>query len=290
MFGLLNLYKPSGITSRDAVNRVQRLVRPTKIGHTGTLDPLADGVLLVTLGQATRLTAHLQQLPKRYRAVFLLGRASDTEDIEGHVVLHDAAVRPSLAELQQVLPRFLGQIAQRPPAYSALKIAGQRAYRLARAGQPVELAPRLVHIDELEIEAYDYPALTLQIGCGSGTYVRSLGRDLARAVGTEAVMAALTRTAIGPLTVQQAVRSEQLEQSPLEQHILNPLSVLTELTPTTLSAAEQQRIARGQSIERPASIQDELAATDAHGQLLALLVRRGPEGCYGPRLNFAAGG
>lgn len=290
MFGLLNLYKPSGITSRDAVNRVQRLVRPTKIGHTGTLDPLADGVLVVTLGQATRLTAHLQQLPKRYRAVFLLGRASDTEDIEGHVVLCDAAVRPSLAELQQALPRFLGQIAQRPPAYSALKIAGQRAYRLARAGQPVELAPRLVHIDELTIEAYDYPALTLQIGCGSGTYVRSLGRDLAQAVGTEAVMAALTRTAIGLLTVQQAVRSEQLEQSPLEPHILNPLSVLTGLTPTTLSAAEQQRIARGQSIERPASSQDELAATDVHGQLLALLVRRGPEGCYGPRLNFAAGG
>ncbi len=290
MFGLLNLYKPAGITSRGAVNRVQRLVRPTKIGHAGTLDPLADGVLLVTLGQATRLTESLQQLPKRYRAVFLLGRSSDTEDIEGNVVMQAAAPQPSRAELQQVLPRFLGQIAQRPPAYSALKVAGQRAYRLARAGQHVDLAPRYVRIDELEIEAYAYPELTLQIRCGSGTYVRSLGRDLAHALGTAAVMAALTRTAIGPLTVQQAVRPEELEQTSLGQHVLNPLRVLTELTQVQLTVAEQQRVAQGQPIERPELNRAELAAVDAEGRWLALLVRRGPAGCYGPRLNFMGRG
>ena len=134
LFGLLNVNKPAGVTSRDVVNRVQRLVRPERVGHAGTLDPLATGVLVVCLGPATRLVEYLQRLRKRYRAAFLLGRTSDTEDIEGQVVELAAPPRPTPAQIAAVLPRFLGQIEQVPPAFSALKLAGRRAYELARAG------------------------------------------------------------------------------------------------------------------------------------------------------------
>jgi tRNA pseudouridine55 synthase len=287
MFGLLNLYKPAGLSSRDAVNVVQRLIRPAKVGHAGTLDPLADGVLLVTLGAATRLTEYAQRLPKRYRATFLLGQSSDTEDIEGQVVRLPHPPQPSTADLQRVLPRFLGEILQRPPAYSALKVKGQRAYRLARAGQTVDLAPRNVRIDELLIEHYAYPRLVLQIGCGAGTYVRALGRDLAQAVGTEAVLAELTRTAIGPLTVEQAVPPDQLNRQTLANYLLSPLVALGDLPRVELTIDEQGRVAHGQNIVRPDRDQPELIAISSTGQLLAILVRRGPPGCYGPKRNFS---
>ncbi len=133
MFGLLNIDKPFDVTSRDVVNDVQRLVRPHKVGHAGTLDPLATGVLLVCVGQATRLIEFLQQQPKRYRATFLLGQRSDTEDTEGELVEDTSGMEPAQADVERVLPRFVGPIMQRPPAFSALKVKGRRAYALARA-------------------------------------------------------------------------------------------------------------------------------------------------------------
>jgi tRNA pseudouridine55 synthase len=142
MFGLLNLNKPSGITSRRVVDRVQRLVRPDKVGHAGTLDPLACGVLVVGIGQATRLVEYVQEMPKHYSATFLLGRTSTTEDVEGRVTELAGARPPARAELERAVRELTGQIEQRPPSFSALKIAGQRAYDLARAGDEVELAPR----------------------------------------------------------------------------------------------------------------------------------------------------
>ncbi len=287
MFGILNLRKPSGITSRDAVNQVQRIVRPVKVGHAGTLDPLADGVLLVMLGGATRLTEYLQRLPKQYHATFLLGRRSDTEDTQGEVILLPTDDPPSMEQLRQVLPRFRGPILQRPPAFSALKVAGRRAYQLARAGQPVALAPRKVQIDELQIEQYDYPQLVLRIVCGSGTYVRSLGRDLADALGTGAVMSALTRTAIGPWKVEQAVDPEQLDRTTLSEHLQSPLMGLPDLQRVMLHTQQRQAVQRGQSVSLPDRTEDELAATDEAGRLLAILVRRDLPGTYGPRRNFS---
>src|SRR5437868_5550844 len=139
MFALLNVNKPAGITSRDVVNRLQRLVRPAKVGHAGTLDPLATGVLVVCLGQATRLIEYVQQMPKTYHGTFLLGRESDTEDIEGDVKELPNAPRPSRAEIDAALPQFVGRIEQRPPAYSALKVGGERAYDKARRGEAVVL-------------------------------------------------------------------------------------------------------------------------------------------------------
>src|SRR5206468_2581373 len=145
------------LTSRDVVNRVQRLVRPHKVGHAGTLDPQATGVLVLALGPATRLVEYVQQMPKTYQATFLLGRTSDTEDIAGTVVELPAPVVPTRAEIETAIPRFLGTIEQRPPAYSALKVAGRRAYELARRGDAVELAPRSIEVHSLEIVRYDYP-------------------------------------------------------------------------------------------------------------------------------------
>src|SRR5215213_4779856 len=141
-FGLLNVNKPPGVTSREAVDRVERLVRPAKAGHAGTLDPLATGVLVICVGQATRLIRFVQRMPKRYRATFLLGYSSESDDTEREVVAIPNAVVPTRSMIDFVLPQFLGEIQQRPPAYSAIKVAGRRAYKLARRGKEVELAAR----------------------------------------------------------------------------------------------------------------------------------------------------
>lgn len=159
-------------------------MRPVKVGHAGTLDPLATGVLVVCLGPATRLIQYVQQLPKRYTGTFLLGRRSASDDIEEEIVeLQNVAV-PTIDEVLAVLPRFTGTIQQRPPIYSAIKVKGQRAYDLARAGQDLQLDARPVVIHDLRVVRYEYPELVLDIGCGSGTYIRSLGRDIAESLAT----------------------------------------------------------------------------------------------------------
>ena len=235
MFGLLNLRKPTGLTSRDVVNRVQRLVKPHKVGHAGTLDPLACGVLVVCLGPATRLIEYVQQMPKRYLATFLLGRQSDTEDIEGVVTeLVDPPV-PSETQIRAALPQFLGTIQQLPPAFSALKVDGKRAYDLARQGDTPDLKPRPIEIHSIELVDYMYPKLTLDIRCGSGTYVRSLGRDIARALGTQAVMSALTRTEIGPFQLSEALNADQISPQSIDHAFLSPRTALGEMPAITVS-------------------------------------------------------
>src|SRR5262249_43555691 len=156
---------------------------------------------VICVGQATRLIQYVQRLPKRYRATFLLGRHSETDDTEGEITLIEGAPQPARAEIEAALSKFIGDIEQRPPAHSAVKIAGRRAYKLARQGRAVEIAPRTVTIHSLNILRYDYPELELVVECGSGTYIRSLGRDLASALGTAAVMSALERTAVGGFRV-----------------------------------------------------------------------------------------
>ena len=179
--GILILNKPSGITSRELVDRVVRLFPRIKVGHAGTLDPLASGILIVCVGAATRLVETLQQLPKSYRTVIRLGARSDTLDADGRIVAEPSPRVPSPLEVEHALPRFLGEVVQKPPDYSALKIKGRRAYDLARAGQVVELAPRLVRIDRIAVLRYEWPRLELEIDCGSGTYIRSIARDVGEA-------------------------------------------------------------------------------------------------------------
>jgi tRNA pseudouridine55 synthase len=289
LFGLLNLNKPSGVTSRRAVDQVKRLVKPAKIGHAGTLDPLASGVLMIGIGQATRLVEYIQQLPKCYRATFLLGRTSTTEDVEGVVTMLGDPPVPTRAQLANAAAGFSGEIQQRPPAYSALKIEGRRAYARARAGETVELAARPVHIHRLEILAYDYPELHLEIDCGSGTYVRSLGRDLAERVGTGAVMSSLTRTAIGRFRVEQAVAPDQLTPENLDEFLLPAHLAVADLMPEVeVSPSAVGRLANGQPIDAPAATAETCAALDADGKLIAILSRR-PNGQYAPSKFFPTG-
>ena len=289
MFGLLNINKPSGITSRDVVNRVQRLVRGVKAGHAGTLDPLATGVLVVALGPATRLVEFVQRMPKTYVGTFLLGRSSDTEDIEGTVVELDHPPRPTRPEIEAVLPAFIGTIQQRPPDFSALKVQGRRAYAVARRGEAVELQPRPIEIYRLTVMRYEYPELQLEICCGSGTYVRSLGRDVAQALGTAAVMSALVRTAIGGFRIEQACDLAQLTAETIPLQLLPATRGVTELPAVCLNDQEVRRVGHGLPVDCRWQVQgDQIAALDQRDRLVAILAPRGGDR-LSPVRTFCAG-
>jgi tRNA pseudouridine55 synthase len=286
--GLLNLNKPSGPTSRQVVDVVQRLARPAKAGHAGTLDPLASGVLVVGVGAGTRLVDYVQRMPKRYRGTFLLGRRSPTEDIQGEVTLLEGGPLPAVEQIRAAAGALLGQIQQRPPAYSALKLAGRRAYELARQGHQVELAARPVTVYAIEVSRYEYPELVLEVECSRGTYVRSLGRDLARSLGTEAVMSALVRWGVGPFRLEDAADPGLLTCENLAGHLLPMLRAVETLPRVVLSADQIGRVRNGLAVARepPAPEAGEIAAVDARGRLVAILCPRG-QGLLGPLRNLA---
>ncbi len=291
-FGILNVNKPPNCTSRDVVDRAERIIRPTRAGHAGTLDPLATGVLVICVGQATRLIQYVQRMPKRYRATFLLGQHSETDDTEGPLTPLEGAPQPTRAMIDAALPQFVGHIQQRPPDHSAVKIAGRRAYKLARQGRAVEIAARSVTIHHLDVRRYEYPELDLEIECGSGTYIRSLGRDLAAALGTAAVMSALERTAIGGFHVEDAVAPDDLTPESLARHLQPALTAVADLPRIELSEAQLTEIRHGRPIPtsadaKPASVPTatEWAAVDPAGQLAAILVEKRP-GQLWPACNF----
>jgi tRNA pseudouridine55 synthase len=288
--GLLNLNKPAGPTSRQVVDVVQRLARPAKAGHAGTLDPLASGVLVVGVGAGTRLVDYVQRMPKRYTGTFLLGRRSPTEDIQGEVTLLEGVPRPAAEQIRAAAGALVGQIQQRPPAYSALKLAGRRAYDLARQGHEVELAARPVTVYAIEVSRYEYPELVLEVECSRGTYVRSLGRDLARSLGTEAVMSALVRRAVGPFRLEDAADPGLLTRENLAGHLLPMLRAVETLPRVVLSADQIGRVRNGLAVARepPAPDAGDIAAVDAQGRLVAILCPRG-QGLLGPLRNLAAG-
>lgn len=280
------LNKPAGVTSRWAVDRVARLVRPAKAGHAGTLDPLATGVLVVCVGRASRLIGHVQAMVKSYRATFVLGCSSPTEDVEGPLTqLIDPPVptRPALEAAAQALT---GDNLQRPPAFSALKVAGQRAYDLARRGADVQLTPRPITVYRFEILRYDYPQVEAAVQCSSGTYVRSLGRDLAAAVGSAAVMSALVRTAVGLFDVETAIDPAALDRQTLPQHLRSPLDALGALPRITVTAEQCHKLWLGQPIDLPDGDPSaaEIAAVDAADRLAAIV--RPKAGGLWPVHNF----
>lgn len=206
MNGFLVIDKPGGMTSRDAVNRAQLwFPRRTKIGHTGTLDPLATGVLVLCIGAATKLAERVQAMPKRYETRIRLGATSDTDDADGEVVENTLSAAPSLAMVLEQLPKFIGLIEQLPPQYSALKVQGQRAYDLARRGVEVALKPRPVRVDSILLRTYEWPWVDLTIDCGKGTYIRSIARDLGAALGVGGLVQTLRRTRVGPFAVERGI-------------------------------------------------------------------------------------
>ncbi|MBA2113711.1 tRNA pseudouridine(55) synthase TruB [Bremerella alba] len=288
MHGILNINKPAGKTSRDVVNIIQRLVRPAKTGHAGTLDPLATGVLVCPVGHGTKLIEFVQRMPKTYEACFLLGRQSETEDVEGAVQMLDNPPQPTRDEIDAVLPNYVGTIQQVPPAFSALKVAGKRAYDLARQGKEVELASREIEVHAIEVLAYDYPQLRVRIKCGSGTYVRSLGRDIARNLGTEAVMSELVRTAIGHFQIEDAIHpDDQLSQATLVSALQPTSLAVTQLAQVTVDQEAIVRLVQGKLLEVTAPDQaEQVAAMTESGDLVAVLVP-GKEGGWRSIRNFA---
>ena len=207
--GWLALDKPYGMTSTQAVGKVRFLFNAEKAGHGGTLDPLASGLLPIALGEATKTVSHAMDGRKIYRFTAQWGEERTTDDLEGQVSA-TSAKRPSRDEIESILPRFTGEIMQAPPAFSAIKVDGERAYDLARAGEAVDLAPRPVFIEELKLVAAEADHATFEVTCGKGTYIRSLARDMGRALGSAAHVSMLRRVAVGPFTEAHMISLENL--------------------------------------------------------------------------------
>ena len=209
--GLLVVDKPLGWSSMDIVRRLRRVTGGAKAGHAGTLDPLATGVVVCCLGKATKIIDSLMGLTKVYEAGVDFSAFTTTDDREGPREEVNITSPPTLDDLQQVLPRFIGEIDQKPPAFSALHIDGQRAYKLARRGEVVDIPSRKVRIDAIEILSYTWPIAELRITCGKGTYIRSLARDIGTALQTGGHLASLRRTAVGPYTLENTFDEARLE-------------------------------------------------------------------------------
>jgi tRNA pseudouridine55 synthase len=274
--GLLVIDKPAGMTSRAVVNRVQRwFPRGTAAGHTGTLDPLATGVLVVCVGAATRLAEYVQRMDKVYRTRLRLGARSDTLDADGVITCVAEPRPPDPAALEAAVQTFRGRQEQVPPAYSAAKVAGRRAYALARCGQDVHLTPRLIEIYDLYLLHYEFPRLELEVHCGKGTYIRALARDLGEALGCGALVETLRRMRVGPFSAAEAVPLD-VDPSTARARLLPVEAAVSELSKLTVTPVEADRLRRGQRIPVRSTdgAEGEAAALDASGRLVAVVQLR----------------
>lgn len=250
--GWINLDKPYDLTSTHAVGRIRRLFDAQKAGHAGTLDPLATGVLPIALGEATKTVPFLVDADKAYRFTIAWGRTTATHDREGETI-DQSDVRPTPAEVEAVLPRFVGEIDQIPPAYSAIKVDGERAYDLARAGETVELASRKVTVFDARVaEVPGADHVTLEIECGKGTYVRAIVRDIAAALGACGHVSALRRTRVGQFTEQSAVALELLEdlsyEARLSEALLPVETALDDIPVLAVTDEDAFRLKQGRSV------------------------------------------
>lgn len=282
--GLIPVDKPTGVTSRGVVDAVARALRMKAVGHAGTLDPLAAGVVVVCVGHATKLVDYLHELLKCYSSAFLLGRSSPSDDFETPIEVEESPVVPTLGEVERALAGFRGEILQRPCDYSAVHVDGKRAYRLARKGREIVLEPKRVRIDRLEITAYEWPRLALDVVCSSGTFIRAIGRDLAEALGTKAVMESLVRTAVGPFTLARALPLDAITPETARAALLPCAAAVSHLGSVTLAGDQLALAIRGGLIDfgSPAPA---LAAIDSAGHLVGIL-KRHESGSYRLRPNF----
>ena len=283
--GIINVDKPSGLTSHDVVDAVRRIAGQRRVGHAGTLDPMATGVLLLCLGQAPRVAEYLMAGRKRYRAVITLGAATDTYDAEGQTVSSGGQTDFMLAEIEAALTPFRGRFEQVPPMYSALKRDGQPLYKLARQGETVERRGRPVEVYELTLLDWTTPSLTVEMSCSPGTYVRSLAHDLGQGLGSGAYLEALVRLASGRFGLENAVSLQRLEeafQHGQEATYLTPLDeALLDWPAMIVRAEDRKRILNGHRVEYPAhdASQDGprlCRAYDHDGEFLAIMVYEGP--------------
>ncbi len=287
MDGILVALKPAGPTSHDVVALVRRLAATKRVGHGGTLDPFASGVLPIFLGRATRVVEYHLGDRKEYRATLCFGASSTTDDLEGELTPSGAAA-PEREAVEAALDAFRGPISQRPPAYSAIKVAGRRAYAMARAGESVELASRDVTIFRLEIVEWDSsdkdrPIAVLEVECSAGTYIRALARDLGEAVGSGGYLGALSRTASGPFRIDEAVPLERVREAAAEgpdalAALLRPIDAgLESLPELVITEGEVLAISRGQFIRAKLPVGDPgapIRVRDGAGRLVAIATVR----------------
>ena len=252
MEGFLNLNKPFGITSHDCVARSRRLLRLKRVGHGGTLDPAATGVLPIALGKATRLLQYLRG-DKAYRATIRLGVATTTDDLQGEIITSNPVTGLSLEEVKQALGEFEGKIQQVPPNYSAIQRQGKRLYELARAGETIEVEARTVEVNKIEILDWrdgEFPELEVAIACGPGTYIRAIARDLGAALQTGGTLAALIRTESCGLQLSDSLTLEELETK-IQEGTFNPITpaaALDHLASVSLASAQAHKWRQGQRI------------------------------------------
>ena len=281
MHGFLNIDKPAGMTSHDVIAHIRRSARQKRVGHAGTLDPAATGVLVVALGHATRLIEYVQDTTsKRYLATVYLGATTTTDDAEGQVLATVAVPPLNRAALEEALEPFQGEILQVPPMYSALHHQGRRLHELAREGIVVERAARPVTIERLELLDWDSPRLILDIMCSKGTYIRSLARDLGESLGCGAHLQALRRTAVGTFLIEQATPLAQLidepgDTDPLSQALLPPEIAVVDWPVVQLGTEAVRQVRNGSAIAFTDIDADRVRAHGSEGELLALLVRAG---------------
>jgi len=269
-FALLPVNKPKGLTSTEVLNLLKEKFKLPKLGHTGTLDPFAEGLLIVLLGRATRLTEYYQRLPKTYIATALLGLETDTYDITGKVVKEYKGSFPSKEELKEVLKTFEGEIEQLPPPFSAKKIKGKRAYKLARKGLKVELKPIRVKISDLELLEYKPPEFTIKATVSGGTYIRSLIKDIGEKLKTGATTKSLIRTAIGTLTLERAVDLDKLlKGSNLESYLLPPWIGLP-FSHLEVEEKIARRLKNGQMVEFPKHLRGETVLIFSNGRFVGI--------------------
>lgn len=290
--GLILLDKPSGPTSHDMVQAVRRGAGEKHVGHAGTLDPLATGLLVICLGAATRLSDYVRAKDKRYRARVRLGQTTNTYDADGDIVAESGCL-PSRAEAEAALAHFRGSIWQRPPAFSAIKRGGQKAYELARRGETVELEPRLVEIYELALTDWQAPEFTLDVHCASGTYIRSLAHDLGQMLKCGAHLTALRRTASGKFDVAEAVAFEELRAAFAAGReawlpYLRPADAAVADWPAVyLSAEDAARVVHGQPVPCPDDLGEHARAYNPAGEFFALLRADPTKNAWRPLKVFA---
>lgn len=235
--GIINIYKEAGFTSHDVVAKLRGIVKQKKIGHTGTLDPDAVGVLPVCFGNATKLCDMLTDKSKEYRACMLLGETSDTQDASG-TILSRTQVNVNEEEVRDAVMSFVGEYDQIPPMYSALKVNGKKLYELARQGVEIERKPRRVEIHHIKIEEINLPRVTFSVGCSKGTYIRTLCADIGDRLGCGALMETLQRTRVGNFHIEQALKLSQIEElvreNRLEEYVIAPDTVFEEYESLTV--------------------------------------------------------
>jgi tRNA pseudouridine55 synthase len=271
--GIVVVDKPAGVTSHDVVGRCRRIFGTRKVGHAGTLDPMATGVLVVGIERATKILGMLTTTDKSYAATIRLGQTTSTEDAEGEVLQTVSASGVTDVQIGDAVAALRGEIAQVPSAVSAIKVGGQRAYKLAREGQTVELAPRNVRIDRFDVLAGrrhdDLVDVDVEVDCSSGTYVRALARDVGAALGVGGHLTALRRTRVGRFGLDQARTLDDLAETPRLSYSLDE-ACLQSFPRRDLTAEEAEDTRHGRPL-RPAGIDGIYAATAPDGQVIALL-------------------